>query len=101
MQRVALGRGYAASYVHHGGRGGVVYIRRRGQARSWPGSFAFLHIYSAPLGVVVGYAAWRRLEGLSAPLGGESMQDPASELLRIPLPRTPVNRSSAEMRRRS
>src|SRR5918994_489798 len=88
MQRVALGWGYAASYVHPWGCRGVVYIRQRGRARSWPGSFAFLHVYAAPLGVVVGHAACRRSEELSAALGGESMQNPASELPRILLPET-------------
>ena len=74
------------------GRGGVVYIRQGSRARSWPGSFVFLYIYPAPLGVVVGHAAWRRLEGLSAPLRRRSMQDRGSELRRIHLPRTPVNK---------
>jgi hypothetical protein len=32
------------------------------------------------------------LEAILTPLGGPSMQDPASELRRIPIPRTPVNK---------
>ena len=81
-----------------GRRGGVVYIRQRGLARSGPGSCAFLYIYSAPLGVVVGHAAQRRLEGLSASPGGESMQYPASEFRRILLPRRWVNRGKKDGR---
>jgi hypothetical protein len=89
----------AVSYVRPGtGVGGVVYIRQGSRARSWPGSFVFLYIYPAPLGVVVGHAAWLPLEGRLAAVERLSMQDPASVLPRINLPRTPVNKSEGEGR---
>ena len=82
--------GRGSSYVRPWARG--VYIRQRSRARSRPGSFVFLYIYPAPLGVVVASAAWRRLEGHRAAVERHSIQDPASELRRIPIPRTLVNK---------
>src|SRR5919112_3151510 len=42
--------------------------------------------------LLVAEAAWGPLEAILEALGGCSMHDPASELRRIPLPRTPMNR---------
>jgi hypothetical protein len=50
-----------------------------------------VHLHAPPLDVVVAHTACRRLEATVAALGGRSMHDPASELPRIPLPRTRVN----------
>ena len=49
-----------------------------------------VYLFGTARGCVVGHAAWRRLEGLSVPLGDASMHDPASELLRIALLSTDV-----------
>ena len=75
-----------------GQAGEVSYIRRRWRSRSWLGSFVFVYIYTAPLWVVVGHAAWRRLEGRLTAVEGLSMQDPGYELPRIPIARTRVNK---------
>src|SRR5215203_2470218 len=49
-------------------------------------------LYSAPQHVGLIHGAQVAPEATLAAPGGRSMQDPASELLRIPLPRTSVNR---------
>ena len=50
------------------------------------------HIYPAPQHVDACPPWWMRSQAILALLGGGSMQDPASGLLRINLPRTPVNK---------
>ena len=58
-----------------------------------------MYLYSAALGVVVGLKESRRHgAGLESP-GVEDMHDPGYVLLRIPLPRTPVNKGKRECRR--
>jgi hypothetical protein len=49
------------------------------------GSFIWLHLHAPPLDLWSLTAACRRLEALLVALVALSMQDPASELLRIPL----------------
>src|SRR5215208_5482178 len=56
------------------------------------GLFTSSDLYAPPQHVVPSHAAGVASEGILSPLGGRFMQDPASELRRIPLPRTPVNR---------
>ena len=63
------------------------------QAYAPPGIFMHRH-YIDPT-----HAAERPAEAILAALGGRFMQDPASELPRIPLPRTPVNRSQPRIHR--
>jgi hypothetical protein len=75
-----------------GVRGGRNVRKKAASVIAIAGAFVSLHIYSAPLGVVVGCATWRRLEGRLAAVEGLSIQDPASELRGIPLPRTCVNK---------
>src|SRR5918994_7686210 len=70
-----------------GVRGGRNVRKKAASVIAIAGAFVSLHIYSAPLGVVVGCATWRRLEGRLAAVEGLSIQDPASELRGIPLPR--------------
>jgi hypothetical protein len=47
---------------------------------------------SRPLHVDLPDAAWWASEAIVAPLRWRSMHNPANELLRIPLPRTSVNK---------
>src|SRR5215203_4533439 len=75
-------------------RRGVLYIRQRSRARSWTGSFVFLYIYPTPQDVDLRHGAWWALEATLGALGGCSIQDPVSELPRIPLLSTPVNRAA-------
>ena len=56
------------------------------------GTSISVHIHSTSQDVDLRYAAWKALETILAPLNGGSMHDPANELRRIPLPRTPVNK---------
>src|SRR5688500_15415412 len=51
-------------------------------------------LYAPPQHVDLLPTAWGSSEAVLAPLGGRSMQDPASELPRIHIPRTSVNRCS-------
>src|SRR5215208_2078097 len=74
----------------------LAYARQHGRTRSVRGSSILLHVYPAPQHVVSTYAACVASEALLAALRGRSMQDPAYELRRIPLPRTPVNRGKNE-----
>jgi hypothetical protein len=46
---------------------------------------------------VVAHAAWWASDTILAALEGESMQDLASELPRIPIPRTSVNRARSTL----
>ena len=73
-------------------RRGVLYIRQRSRARSWTGSFVFLYIYPTPQDVDLRHGAWWALEATLGALGGCSIQDPVSELPRIPLLGTSVNK---------
>jgi hypothetical protein len=60
-------------------------------------SFVSLHIHPTPQDEKdLSQAACRALEVILTPLRGGSMQDPASELRRIPLPRTLVNNRAGE-----
>jgi hypothetical protein len=56
------------------------------------GLFTSSDLYAPPQHVVPSHAAGVASEGILSPLGGRFMQDPASELRRIPLPRNRVNR---------
>src|SRR5918995_6532078 len=49
-------------------------------------------LYAPPQYVDLAHAAWWAQEAILTPLRGRSMQDPANELRRIPLPRRWVNR---------
>jgi hypothetical protein len=62
--------------------------------KSRTGAFISVHLHAPPLDVVVAHAACRPSEAILEALGGLSMQDPANELPRIPIPRTSVNKSS-------
>src|SRR5215210_7471126 len=55
-----------------------------------------LHLYPAPQHVVLPDRGGTALRGDPRGPRGQSMQDPASELPRIPLPRTPVNKEQTE-----
>src|SRR5215211_5878436 len=55
------------------------------------GLFTSSDLYAPPQHVVPSHAAGVASEGILWPLGGRFMQDPASELRRIPLPRSRVN----------
>src|ERR671912_1460137 len=59
-------------------------------------AFVSLHVHPTPQDVDLRHAACRALEAILTPLGGRSMHDPANGLLRIPLPRTPVNNGKNE-----
>src|SRR5215207_2837205 len=59
------------------------------------------HLYARPQDVVLTSMLQATVAGYIRILLAASMQDPVSELLRIPLPRTPVNRPSPEMRQAS
>jgi len=56
--------------------------------------FTPLHTYSHPQHLGVGLPAPRPSEAILAAVRASSMHDPASELRRIPIPRTPVNRAN-------
>jgi hypothetical protein len=55
-----------------------------------------LHLYPVPQHVVLSDWATAALGGNPSGAGGRSMQDPASELPRIHIPRTPVNKALGE-----
>src|SRR5215203_618609 len=57
-------------------------------------------LYSAPQHVGLIHGAQVAPEATLAAPGGRSMQDPASELLRIPLPRTRVNKGKKKRKGR-
>ena len=52
-----------------------------------------LELHAPPLDVLVAEAAWGPLEAILEALGGQSMQDPASEFRRIHLLGDSVNRA--------
>src|SRR5829696_5352183 len=56
-------------------------------------AFTSSHLYPAPRHLDPSHAVWRAREKFLAALSGLSIQNSASELLRIYLPRTPVNRA--------
>src|SRR5215211_473456 len=63
-----------------------------GRVRVGPRAFVSLHLYPAPQHVDPSHAAWGAADAVLALLRGGSMHDPASELPRILLPRTPVHK---------
>src|SRR5215204_1569643 len=62
------------------------------------GGFTRAYLYAPPQHVVPSHAAWRTSEGILWPLEGRFMHDHESELRRIPLPRTWVNRGKKKGR---
>src|SRR5215213_8690169 len=60
-----------------------------------PGLSMSADLYAAPQHVDLTHVAQVASEATLAAPGGRSMQDPASELPRIPLPRTRVNRGTS------
>src|SRR5215217_993383 len=66
--------------------------------RAWAEAFIWLHLHAPPLNVVVAHAACRTSEAILAALRGGYMQDPASELRRIPLLRRWVNSADAALK---
>jgi hypothetical protein len=58
-------------------------------------AFGFRHIYPGPLDLVVRRPCSSSLRRGLVGLWGGVVHDPASELPRIPLPRTPVNKALA------
>jgi hypothetical protein len=79
-----------------GGRWGVLYIRQRSRTHLRLGLFASLHLYPAPQHVDPGPLWWMRSQAILVPLRGVSMQDPASELLRILILGTWVHSPSSD-----
>ena len=63
-----------------------------------PNLFKSPDLYAPPQHVDPLHSAWWASEAILAALGGRSMHDPASELPRIPLPRTPVNKGERKGR---
>jgi len=61
-------------------------------------AFIWLHLHAPPLDVVVAHAACRTSEAILAALRGGYMQDRASELRRITIPRTWVNKGKKKGR---
>src|SRR5215217_6254824 len=72
-------------------------LRYQGLLRTPPaagrGLFASLNLYPPPLHVVPSRPSRCLLEAILGALRQDSMQDPANELRRIPLPRTPLHKS--------
>ena len=62
-----------------------------------PNLFTSSDLYAPPQHVDPSWSAWWASEAILAALGGRSMHDPATQLPRMPLPRTPVNKG--EMRK--
>src|ERR671910_3629703 len=72
------------------GRGCLLLVLcRSALRRSWV--FASLHLHAAPQYVVPSHAVRQPAKAILGPLAGGFMQDLASELPRIRLPRTSVN----------
>ena len=60
--------------------------------------FTSSDLYAPPQHVDPLHSAWWASEAILTALRGRNMQDPASELRRTPLPRTPVNKGKREGR---
>ena len=94
MEYLALsGRPDAVSYVHGWASVGSV-VHKTTQPVSFMAGLIRRSVYlsSTARGCGRPLAAWRRLEGHLAAVERLSMQDPVSELRRIHLPRTRVNK---------
>src|SRR5215211_9170149 len=87
-QRACVRSSLGPSLRHHTPTG----TPRSTHIRARTGVFVCLHLHAPPQHVDPRPAAGRPAEAILAALEGESMQDPASELRRISLPRTPVNK---------
>ncbi len=95
-QRACVRSSLGPSLRHHTPTG----TPRSTHIRPRTGVFVSLHLHAAPQHAVRHTTHHQLMKWLPAPLRDGAMQDPASELRRIFLPRTPVNKGKRKGRSR-